>query len=449
MENQITYLSTELLSHHPDNPRKEIGDITELTESVIAKGILQNLTVVPAPEGDLEHSYYVVIGNRRLEAARAAGLTALPCVVSDMDYKSQIETMMVENMQREDLTIIEQAQGMQMMLDLGSSLEEISSKTGFSESTVRRRLKLNEYDSKKVVKAQEQGATLADFIKLEEIKSKTERNKLLKVMGTADFNLEFKRSLEEQTINELKKAALKELKTFAEPFPEGKYTWSGEFNFVPNLSYDLKNFKKGKRVPKNKDRTYYYYISTGYRNSVEIYVINPDYGKKAPKKEKSEAEKQTARKVRALKKIAREHYELRKDFIKSLTGRKDFKNYETICLNAFIKLASCYGDINCSYNSKLFNELGIIEEAYFSTEQYEKKLESSRAGTIIATVYRHFEDSDKICYTNYGNYIKFNQNKYLNRIYDFLKELGYQMSTEEIQITDGTHSLYSQNQAEK
>ncbi len=145
MENKIIMLNTSELEHHPDNPRKNIGDISELSNSIKAKGILQNLTVVPNDNG----TYYVVIGNRRLEASKAAGLEEIPCVISNMDYKTQIETMMVENIQRADLTVVEQAEGMQMMLDLGSSVEEISDKTGFSESTVRRRLKLKEYDRKK------------------------------------------------------------------------------------------------------------------------------------------------------------------------------------------------------------------------------------------------------------------------------------------------------------
>ena len=159
MENKIIMINVSQLKHHPDNPRKNIGDITELSNSIKAKGILQNLTVVPA-ETD---KYFVVIGNRRFEAAKAAGLEKIPCIISDMDYKTQIETMMVENIQREDLTVVEQAEGMQMMLDLGSTVEEISDKTGFSESTVRRRLKLNEYDRKKVVAAQGRGATLEDL----------------------------------------------------------------------------------------------------------------------------------------------------------------------------------------------------------------------------------------------------------------------------------------------
>lgn len=104
---QIVMLPAECLEHHPENPRKKIGDIAELTDSIKANGILQNLTVVPKP--DDEGKYLVVIGNRRYEAGTAAGLKEFPCVISDMNHTKQLETMLIENMNRSDLTVYEQA----------------------------------------------------------------------------------------------------------------------------------------------------------------------------------------------------------------------------------------------------------------------------------------------------------------------------------------------------
>ena len=110
--NEITMIPIGKLEHHPKNPRGDLGDLSELTESIRNRGIMQNLTVVPGVGGE---GYLVVIGNRRLEAARAAGLTELPCVISDMDEKEQMATMLMENMQRQDLTVYEQAQGFQLL----------------------------------------------------------------------------------------------------------------------------------------------------------------------------------------------------------------------------------------------------------------------------------------------------------------------------------------------
>lgn len=115
----ITFIPVGRLLAHPENPRKDLGDLTELTDSIRTKGILQNLTVVPVDADNLYTSYTVVIGHRRLAAAKAAGLESVPCVVTSMSYQEQIETMLLENMQRNDLTVYEQALGFQQLSLLG------------------------------------------------------------------------------------------------------------------------------------------------------------------------------------------------------------------------------------------------------------------------------------------------------------------------------------------
>ena len=85
--NNIIMIPIGQLEHHPENPRKNIGDITELTESIRKNGIMQNLTVVR--NRFVPDLYTVVIGNRRMEAAKAAGLAEVPCVISDMDPRTQ------------------------------------------------------------------------------------------------------------------------------------------------------------------------------------------------------------------------------------------------------------------------------------------------------------------------------------------------------------------------
>ena len=166
--NEIKMIPIGDLMHHPDNPRKDLGDLEELTASIKANGVLQNLTVVADVQ---KRKYLVVIGNRRLEAAKAAGLVELPCVISDMDQKTQVATMLEENMQRTDLTVYEQAQGFQMMMDLGFNEDQIAERTGFSKTTVHKRLKMAEMDPKLLKKAceakdTERQITLADFEKL-------------------------------------------------------------------------------------------------------------------------------------------------------------------------------------------------------------------------------------------------------------------------------------------
>ena len=141
MNEKLTMLPVDKLHPHPDNPRKELGDLTELADSIRQNGIYQNLTVIPENDG-----YTVIIGHRRLAAAKLAGLAEVPCAIVEMDRREQLQTMLLENMQRSDLTPWEQAQGFQMMIDMGDSVETIAEKSGFSRKTVRSRLKMAELD---------------------------------------------------------------------------------------------------------------------------------------------------------------------------------------------------------------------------------------------------------------------------------------------------------------
>lgn len=138
---QIVMIPVSKISGHPDNPRKNLGDLSELAESIKQKGVMQNLTVVPHGDG-----YRLIIGHRRHAAAMKAGLSEVPCAVVEMTEQEQLATMLLENIQRSDLTAYEQAKGFQMMIDFGESVSSITEKTGFSETTVRRRLKMAELD---------------------------------------------------------------------------------------------------------------------------------------------------------------------------------------------------------------------------------------------------------------------------------------------------------------
>ena len=146
MDNEIHMLPIGSLRPNPNNPRKHVGDVTELAESIKAQGIRQNLLVIPDTEnrgpGDTAAVYRIVIGHRRYTAVKQAGLTRLPCVIADLDPRQERELMLVENTQRADLTPLEEADGYQGLLDLGSSVRDMAAKTGRSQGFVRQRLRL-------------------------------------------------------------------------------------------------------------------------------------------------------------------------------------------------------------------------------------------------------------------------------------------------------------------
>ena len=84
-ENKIVYLKREYLHPHPENPRKTLGDLEELKESIREHGIMQNLTVVP--EEGKSNCYKILIGHRRFKASEGI-LEELPCVIVQNGFPS-------------------------------------------------------------------------------------------------------------------------------------------------------------------------------------------------------------------------------------------------------------------------------------------------------------------------------------------------------------------------
>ena len=191
--NEIKMIPIDQLQPHPDNPRRDVGDVSELAASIRHSGIMQNLTVVPHGDG-----YRVIIGHRRLAAAKEAGLAELPCKIVDMTESEQLSTMIAENMQRVDLTVPEQVRGIQMMLDLGDTPEQVMHTTGLSRTTFYHRKAMAALPQDELQKSWERGGTLADYVALEGIKDDKVRSFLLKQIGTSNFSYELRKAKDDQ-----------------------------------------------------------------------------------------------------------------------------------------------------------------------------------------------------------------------------------------------------------
>lgn len=133
---EIKLINTSLIDPHPDNPRKNIGDVTDLADSIKTNGLLTPLSVVPNGS-----RYRVIAGHRRLAACKQAGTGAVPCFVLDLDPLQQLEAMITENCQREQLTALEEADAIQGMLDLGATTASVAHRLGRSSDYVRDRAK--------------------------------------------------------------------------------------------------------------------------------------------------------------------------------------------------------------------------------------------------------------------------------------------------------------------
>ena len=136
----IIYLRTDELSPNPVQPRRRFDDeaLAELSESIKTYGILNPLTV--RLRGG---KYELVAGERRLRAAKLAGLQEVPCILLDVNMEDASLIALVENLQRRDLDFIEEAAGINQLIRMfGMSQEEAARRIGKSQSAVANKLRL-------------------------------------------------------------------------------------------------------------------------------------------------------------------------------------------------------------------------------------------------------------------------------------------------------------------
>jgi len=422
---------------HPRNPRKNVGDVTELAASIVQNGVLQNLTVIPRMDAPAsasitepdETEYTVIIGHRRLAAAKFAGLTEVPCTVTEMDERQQLGTMLLENIQRQDLTPLEEAEGFQMMLDLGETVASISEQTGFSESTIRHRVKLSELDKKTLEKSQARGGTLQDYMKLEKIKDIERRNKVLGTIGTSSFEYQLTSAIQDEEREKKLAQVASELEKFAT-----LVTAQGTLHYV-------NGYHSGSTLPiatpDDVATRKYFYTANNYgitllSDTAEQKNVDPEIARM--NQERKETQKQ-------LEAIRETMYQLRLNFVRGVKATK--KNLPGITITLLQELiGNSYvhidlDDFSEAANLELFTDEDSDSDQYVDISQISPAPEKA----LLALAYCTMEDSPRRGYYDYQN--KHEENEYLDAIYTFLTSLGYEMSDVEKQMQDGSHPIFS------
>jgi ParB family chromosome partitioning protein len=137
----IEEIPLSALAPNPSQPRREFseGALADLAESIKQKGVLQPVLVELMSDG----SYTIIAGERRVRAARLAGLQRIPVIVRQFNPQEKLEIALIENIQREDLTPIEEAQAFKRLMEsAGLSHEDVASRVGKDRSTVSNSLRL-------------------------------------------------------------------------------------------------------------------------------------------------------------------------------------------------------------------------------------------------------------------------------------------------------------------
>lgn len=440
------------LKPNPDNPRKNLGDLTELTESIKKNGVMQNLTVMPDDAG----GYIVLIGHRRMAAAQAAGLEELECRITDkMTRNEQISIMLTENIQRNDLTVLEQAESFQLMLDLGDNVETIAEKSGFSQTTVRHRLeiaKLNKTQLKKMIDDEDGWQiSIKDLEKLEGIKSLSERNRILKE-ATDSNNLAWKvECIKKEEIvganRKTLKKLLKDLGIREMNEKESRETWGYDSAWEEVKKIELTEALPEKlKIPKLKDGKIDgkdVAWKEDYGNRIKIY-------KKVGKKERKLSDweikqKEIEGRKKKAQKIIKEVQKQRMDFIDAMMNHavdmpddKDLPGLFAIAMNNGTRLS----------NNDFMRSILGLETWNMEDEEIELHLKNIRALPMAAVLLAFItKDMDTHDISNYRmeyteeNAEEFKQIDTLLGRYGFTPEAeGYE------ELLNGTSELYTKEE---
>lgn len=452
----ITYISVKELHPHPDNPRKDVGDVTELAESIKVNGVLQNLTVVPNMvtgeiTGDTwQRGYKVIIGHRRLAAAKLAGLEALPCVVVNMSEREQLSTMLTENMQRSDLTVYEQAQGFQMMLDMGDTVEDIAEKSGFSATTVRRRVKLLELDKDKFKKSEERGVTLFEYMELDKLKSPERKNEMLDYIGTENFKYKLKQAIDAEATAERKAKWVELLSAFA--------TQVESRTGYRTVKSDYVSSKIEMERPDDADTVEYFFCieKWGYIALMvkdEPTAATPEEEAKRREEQMKQERKDAA--AKALSEATARAYELRADFVATVSAAAIKKRLaDVVALWAY---AEYRDDTSWLTEEEIMQATGVgpfaeddedgEDDAAFTLQAVTDAIGKTPEKALLRMIYARLGDGKSEGYfrSYWNSYtMKHEENEKLDRIYALLVKLGYEMSDDEKALQDGTHELFGE-----
>lgn len=442
----ITNINAKLIHQHPDNPRKDLGDLTELSESIKKKGIMQNLTVVPGHwdenRAHHEEGYTLIIGHRRFAAGKMAGVTMYPCrIVEDMSYKDQVGTMLEENMQRIDLTVLEQAEGFQMMLNLGDTEEQIAEKTGFSRTTVRRRLEIAKLDRNLVKeKTDENGIyqlTLKDLAELSRIEDIETRNRILKD-ATDSRQIQWK--VEDTIKNAERKKNRKIIVELLEAAGIKKSTKEIEKKKYTSEIKTIKTFDFEKEPPKKIN------ISGG-----DLYYLDEWYGieviKRLPKQKQVETEYDRKKKKTAqLRSLQKEMNKRKKEFIRTIADGKiellkdeeRQKIIEKMIRNMMEK--SCW--LGNGMVLKFFTGKSLYDADEKEKEEAEEKIQTLDTQVLLLIAMNNMMDDYTGDLAGYSGEYNEDVGKRYQECFKILMRYGWSYEREEADLVYGNHELY-------
>ena len=443
----VVMIKRSQLHPHPDNPRKDLGDLEELKASIREHGIMQNLTVVPMD--DEFENFKILIGHRRFAASEGICFE-LPCVIAEgLSDREQVGIMLCENMQRSDLTFLEQAHGFQMMMDLGETIETISEKTGFSEATVKHRLEIAKLKKKSIDTAMESfQPTISDYIELEKVKDIKERNKILEESDSSSdlrYSVEAYVNEQERKKNAKKYLELinslgwKESKEYFYSYgPDPKWEEIKELSKIDlEKEYDDSAIQK---FAKNNTRPVFYRFDGYYLTFAFKNVQKKEEKKKTKQELLEEARKKNTAILNDTRTVICDRYY---EFIDEIDDVKEFKElsdkqrikFMGRLFEVLVDLESYLSTFEHTYNIRSKNDLKDLKTDY---EGMSDELQKLMIHVWAALASSHSNNFVEWNFTKNAKVLKGHQ-----QLYSTLYFFGFRLNDEYKAIIEGKSELYS------
>ena len=330
------------------------------------------------------------------------------------------------------------------------STEEIAEKSGFSATTVRRRVKLLELDKDKFKKSEERGVSLFEYMELDKLKSPERKNEMLDYIGTENFKYKLKQAINDEAAEARKALWVEQLSTFATQITD-KTGYKRVNSFYTNGEVKVDR-------PEDADTIeYFFFVETwGYI----VLMVKDEPTTLTPEEEAKEREEQLKQErkdaaVKALSEATARAYELRADFVATVSAAAIKKRLADIV--ALWAYAEYWDDTGWLTEEEIAQATGAEtlaeddedgeDDAAFTLQAVTDAIGKTPEKALLRMIYARLGDGKSEGYfrSYWNSYtMKHEENEKLDRIYALLVKLGYEMSDDEKALQDGTHELFGE-----
>lgn len=333
--------------------------------------------------------------------------------------------------------------------EAGDTVEDIAEKSGFSATTVRRRVKLLELDKDKFKKSEERGVSLFEYMELDKLKSPERKNEMLDFIGTDNFKYKLKQAIDAEAADERRASWVERLSSFATQVTD-RTGYKFARSFYVNSEVNVER-------PEDADTVEYFFIVETYYITLMTKdaptTLTPEEDAKKREEQLNQERKNAAEK--ALSEATARAYELRADFVATVSAAAIKKRLVDIV--ALWAYAEYWDDTSWLTEEEIAQATGAEtlaeddedgeDDAAFTLQAVTDAIGKTPEKALLRMIYARLGDGKSEGYfrSYWNSYtMKHEENEKLDRIYALLVKLGYEMSDDEKALQDGTHELFGE-----